>query len=79
MQLNGEHTPPACGLRRLATIFVSPSLPNRTVGRDGGTRPTAGRRSAARETRALPKTNCLVPDQPRFFLNFQAEFNMSWS
>jgi len=31
MQLNGEHTPPACGIRRLAEYFQSPFFPRQTV------------------------------------------------
>jgi hypothetical protein len=51
----GEHTPPACGLRRLAANSVSPFFSTKTICKDGGYEAIGGTPLAARETRALPE------------------------
>jgi len=76
----GEHTPPACGLRRLAANFVSPYCCNQTMGQDGGHKADGATPSAARETRALPRNfippGLVVGKGPRKMKNYQT--NPSW-
>ena len=61
MQLEGEHTPPACGVWRPAKHFVLLTLSSLFSLKKLVVEVLAETARTARETRAIPFFNCMVP------------------